>query len=252
MSEQKESSVLFSLKELMNLEEDRIKTEEADKAAQTAAAERARIDAERAARDAEEARIRAEEERRRLDEMRGREEHAKLDAIRTAEVEKARIEAEQRARLEAMAAQQSHEKALAHLQHDESKKSLRKTLIGVVAGVIVIGSVGGVLLYRNHQETQARFAAQEAQQQADAADKKKLEAQSKEQAAKIDNLLSSLAGAKDEATRLALQKQLEEERDKQAAALKRGGGGPRGGSSPGGGTKPPCNCSPGDPLCSCL
>ena len=34
MSEQKESSVLFSLKELMNLEEDRIKTEEADKAAQ--------------------------------------------------------------------------------------------------------------------------------------------------------------------------------------------------------------------------
>ena len=32
MSEQKESSVLFSLKELMNLEEDRIKNEEAEKA----------------------------------------------------------------------------------------------------------------------------------------------------------------------------------------------------------------------------
>ena len=31
MAEQKESSVLFSLKELMNLEEDRIKQEEADK-----------------------------------------------------------------------------------------------------------------------------------------------------------------------------------------------------------------------------
>ena len=32
MAEQKESSVLFSLKELMNLEEDRIREEEADKA----------------------------------------------------------------------------------------------------------------------------------------------------------------------------------------------------------------------------
>ena len=62
MSEQKESSVLFSLKELMNLEEDRIRSEEADRAAQAAAAEQARLEAERTAREAEEARIRAEEE----------------------------------------------------------------------------------------------------------------------------------------------------------------------------------------------
>ena len=41
MSEQKESSVLFSLKELMNLEEDRIKTEEEAKASAAAAAEKA-------------------------------------------------------------------------------------------------------------------------------------------------------------------------------------------------------------------
>ena len=101
MSEQKESSVLFSLKELMNLEEDRIKTEEADRAAQAAAAERARQDAERQAREAEQARIRAEEERRRAEEQRSREEAARLEAIRVAEIEKARVEAEQRARLEA-------------------------------------------------------------------------------------------------------------------------------------------------------
>jgi hypothetical protein len=36
MAEQKESSVLFSLKELMNLEEDRIKEEEAEKEARLA------------------------------------------------------------------------------------------------------------------------------------------------------------------------------------------------------------------------
>ena len=49
MSEQKESSVLFSLKELMNLEEDRIKQEEETKRAQAEAAERSRLDAERRA-----------------------------------------------------------------------------------------------------------------------------------------------------------------------------------------------------------
>ena len=254
MSEQKESSVLFSLKELMNLEEDRIKTEEADKAAQAASAERARLDAERAAREAEEARIRAEEERRRADEQRARENDAKLQAIRIAEVEKARVEAEQRARLEAMAVQQQHEKALATIQHDDSKKKLRKMLIGIIVAVILIGSVSGFLVYKQHTEAQARIAAQEAQQQALEDEKKKLEANAKEQAQKIDNLLTSLSSAKDEATRLALQKQLEEERAKQDA-LKKGGGGsgrPASGGGTSGGSKAPCNCSPGDPLCSCL
>ena len=103
MSEQKESSVLFSLKELMNLEEDRIKQEEETKRAQAEAAERSRLDAERRAREEEEARIRAEENRRRTEEARSREENARLEALRLAEVEKARVEAEQRARMEAMA-----------------------------------------------------------------------------------------------------------------------------------------------------
>ena len=43
MSEQKESSVLFSLKELMNLEEDRIKTEETSKAEAARMAEQQRL-----------------------------------------------------------------------------------------------------------------------------------------------------------------------------------------------------------------
>ena len=49
MSDQKESSVLFNLKELMNLEEDRIHSE-AEAAQKAAEAERARIAAEVAAR----------------------------------------------------------------------------------------------------------------------------------------------------------------------------------------------------------
>ena len=74
MSEQKESSVLFSLKELMSLEEDRIKQEDDAKAAAIAAEAQAKADAERRAREEEEARIQAEENRRLNEERRAREE----------------------------------------------------------------------------------------------------------------------------------------------------------------------------------
>src|SRR5262249_44522169 len=140
MSEQKESSVLFSLKELMSLEEDRIRGEEAERAAAAAAAEKARLEAEQRAREAEEARIRAEEERRRTEDLRGREEAARLEAIRVGEIEKARVEAEQRARLEALTAQQHHERQIAAIQGDEQKQKLRKYLIGgAIAAVLLIG-----------------------------------------------------------------------------------------------------------------
>lgn len=55
MAEQKESSVLFSLKELMSLEEDRIRQEDNDKKRKEEAEMQARLDAERRARDAESA-----------------------------------------------------------------------------------------------------------------------------------------------------------------------------------------------------
>ena len=50
MAEQKESSVLFSLKELMNLEEERIKQEEQERERQAAAVLAAQQDAEKRAR----------------------------------------------------------------------------------------------------------------------------------------------------------------------------------------------------------
>ena len=249
MSEQKESSVLFSLKELMSLEEDRIRSEEAEKAAAAAAAQKARMEAERQAREAEEARMRAEDERRRIDEARAREEAARLEAIRQAEVEKARVEAEQRARLEAMAAQQQHEHKLAQLTHDESKKKLRKTLMAIAIAVPVVAGGAGYFIYDNYKQNQAKIAAQEAEGRRLAEEKAKLDAQLKEQAAKVEGLLNQLSSAKDEATRLALQKQIEEAQEK-TKALKGSGGGarPTGGS----GASKPCNCQPGDPLCSCL
>jgi colicin import membrane protein len=251
MSEQKESSVLFSLKELMSLEEDRIRTEEAERSAQAAAAEKARLEAERQAREAEEARIRAEEERRRLDEQRSREETARLEAIRVAEIEKARIDAEQRARLEAMTQQQQHERSLAAIHGDEHKHKLRKMLIGVAIAVPLIGGLAGFLVYQDYQAKQTQQAAMVAEQQRLADEKKKLEASLLEQQKKVDSLLADLTNAKDDATRAQLQKQLQEEQQKQQQMRGTGGTRPAAGGA-GAPAAPKAKCTPGDPLCSDL
>lgn len=253
MSEQKESSVLFSLKELMNLEEDRIKTEEAEKQAADQAAEAARLKAEQEAREAEEARIRAEEERRMQEEQRAREEAARLDAIKHAEVEKARLESEQKARMEAMAAQQHQERALATIQSDEHKKKLRNWLIGGgIAAVLLIGIIGGVG-YTNYQDKLEadRIAAQKEKEFEEKL--AKLQGELKAGQDKIAGLASDLEGAKDEATRVRLQKELEAAKaaqEKKQGQLKSfGAGKPAGGDAP---AKKACNCDPNDPLCDCF
>ena len=150
-----------------------------------------------------------------------------------------------------MAKQQEHERSIAALQHDESKKKLRKTLIALSVGALALIGGGGAWVYTNHQANlekerlaeQARLELEEKN--------KKLEADRKAQDDKVNSLLGQLGSAQDEATKLKLQKELEAERAKQEALKKPGGGGGiRTGGSSGGSTK--CTCSPGDPLCSCL
>jgi colicin import membrane protein len=254
MSEQKESSVLFSLKELMGLEEDRIKSEEAETAAKAASEEQARRDTERAAREAEEARIRAEAERRRLEEQRAREEQARLEAMRVAEIERARVEAEQRARIEAMTVQQQHEKAMAALQNDEHKKSLRNRLIGaIVVGVLLVGAAGGVG-FKVYSDAEIKRQQHEAESARLKQEQEKLTAQAKEQADKIDSLLKQLGDAKDDSEKARIKAQLA---DAQAAqqATKKGFVGGGAGAGAGAGPKPAGGgsgkkCTPGDPMCS--
>jgi colicin import membrane protein len=65
--------------------------------------------------------------------------------------------------------------------------------------------------------------------------------------------MAQLSSASDEATRLKLQKQLEEERAKTERIRTSGGGAKSSGGNTGSGAaSKPCNCTPGDPLCSCL
>lgn len=250
-SEKQESSVLFSLKELMNLEEDRLRQEEQDRQRVIEDEERRRREEEETRLRAEEARIRAEEERRRQEDQRKREEDARLEAIRQAEIEKKRIEAERAAQLEAMAKQQEHARQLAIIQQDQGKKKLRNTLIGVGAGSFLL-IAGGLGLYfgkiKPEQEAAALQAENERRKAAEDAEAAKKAAEAAQ--AQIAKLLEDLKGAKDEKTRLELEQKLKEA---QEAAKKPGVGGPlRGGPAAGpaaprtgGGSK----CQQGDPLC---
>ena len=254
MAEQKESSVLFSLKELMNLEEDRIKQEEASRRAQADAETQARLAAERRAREEEESRLRADDERRRNDEQRMREDQARVEAIRHAEVEKARIDAEHNARLESLRHQQEHERHMKALSQDKHKKQLTIAAVGA-AILLIVGGITGGLALKNAND---KAAADEARHQQELAEQKAqsdaLQRQLEAQTQNISTMTEQLAAAKDNAAREALLKQIEEAKKAQASTQQRfqrvqsGGGG----STPSKTPRAACTCQAGDPLCSCI
>jgi colicin import membrane protein len=258
MAEQKESSVLFSLKELMSLEEDRIKQEEDARKRAEDAALQARQAEEAKQRAEEEARMRATEEKRRQEEQRNREEQARVDAIKHAEVERARLEAENRARMETLARQQAHEKEIHALSQDKSKKNL-KLIIGLVIGALfLVGGGAGVLIYNaNLKQQQLQAQLNDLNAQIDANNKK------------MNDLNRDLADATDPAKKAEIEKKMA---DLQAANQKlqtdmasKGGNTPKftGGGpvvQPNTPKTPQCHmldgtkvakCAPGDSLCSC-
>jgi colicin import membrane protein len=249
MAEQKESSVLFSLKELMNLEEDRIKQESEEKKRRAETEAQTRLEAERRAREQEQARLTAEEERRRNEDLRKREESARIDAIRHAEVEKARVEAEQRARIEAMSKQQEHERQLSALHHDEHKKKLQRQVLFIGGGAAIVIAVGVGWYFGVKQPADERRAAEVAAAQVQREEEvKKLQKQLEDQQAKVGELMQQLASTQDEKTRAELKAKLADAQRQQQAFVRQVTAPKPAGDKP----KPPCNCQPGDPLCSCL
>jgi colicin import membrane protein len=253
MAEQKESSVLFSLKELMNLEENRIKEEEQekDRRARAEAERRTREESERRA--AEERRLRDEEEARRTEEQRKREELARVEAIRAGEIEKAKAEAEHQARMQALAAQQAHEQQLTVLKSDQTKKRLT-LIVGIVSAVLVIGGIlTAVMVMRSNEEQRKRDALAAAETERIAQELKRLKAEADLAQKKQDELQDALVNAKDEATKKALEAQLAQAKaDTEKKRAVSGGGGA---ARPSGGTKKPSsssNCAPGDPMCGDL
>lgn len=165
---QKDSSVLFSLQELMTLEKDRVsEEEELERRAEEAMLRERRADEARRLAE-EEARLRDAEERRRRDELRLREEHARLDAIRQAEVERARLETESAGRLEQLRRHQAHEKELAALHQDRGKKRLRLFALATV-GLLVAALIGGGVVIKGQLDRQHALEGQLASLEGDRA-----------------------------------------------------------------------------------
>jgi colicin import membrane protein len=218
------------------------------------------MDAERRQREEEEARIRGDEERRRAEEQRVREEQARIEAIHNAEVEKARLEAENAARQEATKRQQEHERHLQTIKQDKHKRNLLIAAVGA-ALLLIFGAVGAAIVIKGQNDKAAAVAAETARQNAELQAKfDAMNKQLEDGKANIDNLSAQLGSVTDTAQKLALEKQLEEAKKKQAAdaiqAQKLRDSRPRGGGGGGGGgpTKPraACTCQSGDPLCSCI
>jgi hypothetical protein len=215
MAERRENSVLFSLRELRTIEEDRIRGEEEAERQRIEAERRAREEEERRRREAEEAKVRAEqdrvrreqdererlvrEERMRLQEA---ERHAQIEAA--ARLEQTRIEAEARARM------------------DAKKFPIGAVVGGVVGLVALAGIVMGILVHNHNEE----LRQQQVQLQAKAdADRKALEtaaADAKRAAEKqMKDLEEQLKQATSEADRAKIRAKMNAEALHAAAPAKK-------------------------------
>jgi colicin import membrane protein len=207
---EKQSSVLFSLRELMKLEEERTNEEKERETLEREAQRRAKMEAELRMRSAEEGRLRENEARRRAEEAALREEAARHEAMRLAAAERGRLEAVQSAQLAAMELERKHERALAVIHTDEEKLRYKRVAF-LGTGVFVMITAGVLGWYFGVQKPQKdaeqaalRVEIAAAQASADAAKK-----QADQKAAQIDELESALAKEKDLAKRGIIQNRLD-------------------------------------------
>jgi len=211
MSDRRENSVLFSLKELRKIEDDRVQREQDELSARREAERAAKEAAERAARDADERRRREEEDRVRSVEeakqKRLREEQLRLE------------EAERRARVEAdMQLQQ--ERMRLEVQH-RAKNSPVKAVVGVSLVIIAIAGGLGYKMYQQHQTELAankaalELAERQKAQMAEAAARAEAEYRSQ-----ISNIKRQMDEKLAHATNDAERARIREEATRQAMAAK--------------------------------
>lgn len=206
MSTAHDTSVLFSIKELMNDYETRVLEEQAEAARKAEAEEKAKQEAMRLARE-EEARKAHEDRMRRIQiEAAQREEQARLEAIRLAALERARIEAEKKAQIELQRREQEHVLALEALRADEKKRKLERSVkLGVVSGILVTAGILGLYFGKIKPDHEARLAAQAADINAQTEETRKLEAQVAANQKRIEQAEGALQRSREEAAAAAAQ-----------------------------------------------
>jgi hypothetical protein len=203
--QREENSVLFSLKELRRMEDDRIRKEDDDRRSQEEAAVRARADAERRAiEEAERTRREAEERVRKTEEERlGRD---REEQMRLAEAERrARVEGEMRLQ---------HERMRLEVQHRKVSSPVKAILIAVSVVVVIAGGV----VYKLWSDQQTELATQRAERIRFEQESAKREAESQKRfEAMVAQKERAMATAKSEEERNRLRVEVEQEREKERA-----------------------------------
>jgi len=204
------SSVVFSLKELARMEEERVRANAEASQRERELRERARREAEARALAEEQAREEAQAAARREVERQAREEAARIEAIHRAAIEAARAAEEAKARAAAAEAERRHELELERVRASARGGGGRGTAVAALFGAVVATGIAlalhlGVVVPRQH----AREASQNAEiasrdaalgdlrAQADAADRRTraLEADMASLRGDNDRLRAELAAA---------------------------------------------------------
>ena len=208
MAERRENSVLFSLRELRNIEDERVKQEEAE--------DRARIEGERKAREDEIRLAKEAEEQKRRDEE---------DRIRGEQLERERIErdgqlrlqeSEKRAQIEAATRlEQARIQAAAHAAAAAKRLPVKRIIGGIAALILVSGGVMGYLVNKHNTELKEQQAAAEAKRQSEIA---VLRHQQEEENKAYEKEVAELKGSLEKASTEAEKAKI---REKLAAATER-------------------------------
>jgi colicin import membrane protein len=174
-----ESSVLFSLKELMGLEDERMQSEALARENLERAVRASALEKERAAHEAVMQKGRAELEQLKQAERQEREEAARLEAIHFSEIERVRLAVIHEAQLATQKAEHAHTLQLKQIQQDKKKTQLTVMLVasGVAAVALMIGGGFAIqsFMQRSDRALQAIQQEKEAAQKAAAEQKRDLE-----------------------------------------------------------------------------
>lgn len=252
MAERQETSVMVSIQEILRDAQHREEQEKVDAERRAREEEQRRADEQRRRQEEEQERLRAQEADRQRKAFEEQKRQAELQALQEAALQRAKMEAESQARLAELTARQAHEQQLHALSQDKSKKRLQLFLVGL--GILVFAlAVGGGVMIKNASD---KAAAAEAYARQLESDKK----QAEDQESKLKEQLSTAKSQEEVDAINAKLKQTQEDLAKIQAAQQSGGATVRrvaGGGGGGQGKPPPkpgvpCNCTPGDPLCSCL
>jgi membrane protein involved in colicin uptake len=135
------SSVIFSLRELERMEEERVRSQAQAEALEREARDRALREAQERVRVETEARERVDAEARREVERRSREEAARIEAIHRASVEAARATAEAQARADEQERRRRHELELERTRALSQGRGLRGVVAAALFGAVVSAGI---------------------------------------------------------------------------------------------------------------